>query len=340
MVILATIATVIASQAVISGAYSVSRQAVRLGYLPNLTVRHTSKRESGQIYVPAVNWLVFGSVLVLVVAFRSSEKLATLYGFAVTGTFLIDTTLFLIVASSMWHWSRARLITIGVLFGTVELAYFGANVTKIASGGWLPLCIALAISTMMLTWQAGRQIVTRRRNEMEGPLQDFVNDVHGSKLIRVPGTAVFPHPSKETTPLALRANVEANHVLHQHVVLVSVRVENVPYIHPDERVEVDQLVHPDDGIVHIGLRFGFQDEQDIPEALHLAIGSAERELDFDPDNATYFISRLTITRGDADGLATWRKRIFIGLAHNAANPAHNFCLPLDRTVVMGSHLDL
>jgi KUP system potassium uptake protein len=340
MVILATVATVIASQAVISGAYSVSRQAVRLGYLPNLTVRHTSKHESGQIYVPAVNWLVFGSVLVLVVAFRSSQKLATLYGFAVTGTFLIDTTLFLIVAASMWHWSRARLIAIGVLFGTVELAYFGANVTKIASGGWLPLCIALAISTAMLTWQAGRQIVTQRRQEMEGPLQDFVDEMQKADLVRVPGTAVFPHPTKETTPLALRANVEANHVLHEHVVLVSVRVENVPYVHEDERIEVDQLVHTDDGIVHIDLHFGFQDEQDIPEALRFAIGSADEELNFDPDAATYFISRLTLTRGDTDGMATWRKRIFIGLAHNAANPAQNFCLPLDRTVVMGSHLDL
>jgi KUP system potassium uptake protein len=340
LVVLATIATVIASQAVISGAYSVSRQAVRLGYLPNLTVRHTSKHESGQIYVPAVNWLVFGSVLVLVVAFRSSQKLATLYGFAVTGTFLIDTTLFLIVAASMWHWSRARLITIGVLFGAVELAYFGANVTKIASGGWLPLCIALAISTVMLTWQTGRQIVTRRRQAMEGPLQDFVDDMQVRELVRVPGTAVFPHPTKETTPLALRANVEANHVLHEHVVLVSVRVENVPYISEAQRVTIDQLVHRNDGIVHLELRFGFQDEQDIPEALRLAIGSAADELDFDAENATYFISRLAITRGDADGMATWRKRIFIGLAHNAANPAERFCLPLDRTVVMGSHLDL
>ena len=340
LVILATFATVIASQAVISGAYSVSRQAVRLGYLPNLTVRHTSKHEGGQIYVPAVNWLVFGSVLALILAFRSSQKLATLYGFAVTGTFLIDTTLFLIVAASMWHWSRPRLITVGVLFGVVEISFFGANVTKIASGGWLPLCIALAISTVMLTWQAGRQIVTRRRAEMEGPLQDFVDDMRERELVRVPGTAVFPHPTKETTPLALRANVDANHVLHEHVVLVSVRVENVPYIHEDERVEIDHLVHTDDGIVHVELRFGFQDEQDIPESLHLAIGSAEQELNFDPDDATYFISRLTLTRGDADGMATWRKRIFIGLAHNAANPANNFCLPLDRTVVMGSHLDV
>jgi KUP system potassium uptake protein len=340
MVVLATIATIIASQAVISGAYSVSRQAVRLGYLPNLTVRHTSKHESGQIYVPAVNWLVFGSVLILMLAFRSAEKLATLYGFAVTGTFLIDTTLFLIVASSMWHWSRARLITVGAIFGIVELAYFGANVTKIASGGWLPLCIALAISTVMLTWQAGRQIVTRRRQVMEGPLQDFVDGIHDLDLVRVPGTAVFPHPTKDTTPLALHANVDANQVLHEHVVLVSVLVENVPYVPASERVEVDQLVHTDDGIVHIALRFGFQDEQDIPACLRLAHGSAKDELNFDADGATYFISRLTITRGDSDDMATWRKRLFIGLARNAANPADNFCLPIDRVVVMGAHLEL
>jgi KUP system potassium uptake protein len=340
LVVLATLATVIASQAVISGAYSVSRQAVRLGYLPNLTVRHTSTRESGQIYVPAVNWLVFGSVLVLILAFRSSEKLATLYGFAVTGTFLIDTTLFLVVAASMWHWSRARLITIGVIFGAVEVAYFGANVTKIASGGWLPLLIAIAISTAMLTWQTGRRIVTARRTEMEGPLQDFVDEIQERSLVRVPGTAVFPHPSKETAPLALRANVDYNHVLHEHVVLVSVRVENVPYVPESERIAVDQLVHSDDGVVHIELHFGFQDEQDIPTSLRLARGSAEEELNFDPDEATYFISRLTLTRGERGGMATWRKRLFIGLAHNAANPAHNFCLPLDRTVVMGSHLDV
>jgi KUP system potassium uptake protein len=280
-------------------------------------------------------------VLVLILAFRSSQKLATLYGFAVTGTFLIDTTLFLIVAASMWHWSRPRLITIGVLFGVVELAYFGANVTKIASGGWLPLCIALVVSTVMLTWQTGRRIVTERRTELEGPLQDFVDELHERKLVRVPGTAVFPHPTKETTPLALRANVEANHVLHEHVVLVSVKVENVPYVHQDERVEVDQLVHRDDGIVHVMLRFGFQDEQDIPESLQQAVGSADQELDFDCATATYFISRLALNRGATDdGMATWRKRIFIGLAHNAANPAQNFCLPIDRTVVMGSHLDL
>jgi KUP system potassium uptake protein len=339
MVILATMATVIASQAVISGAYSVSRQAVRLGFLPNLTVRHTSQRESGQIYVPAINWLVFGSVLILVLGFRSSSRLATLYGFAVTGTFLIDTTLFLIVAMTVWHWAPWKGIAVGLLFGVVEISYFGANVTKIASGGWLPLLIAAIVATVMTTWQLGRKIVTAKREEMEGPLQHFVDELHERDLTRVPGTAVFPHPTKETTPLALRANVEFNHVLHEHVVLVSVRAETVPYVPIDERIEVDSLVHAHDGVVHIEVRFGFQDEQDLPATLRRAIGMSE-ELQFDPEEASYFLSRLTIQHGDLEGMARWRKRLFVGLAHNAANPASNFCLPDDRTVIMGAHLEL
>ena len=339
MVVLATMATVIASQAVISGAYSVSRQAVRLGFLPNLTVRHTSNREMGQIYVPAVNWLVFGSVLVLIVTFRSSARLATLYGFAVTGTFLIDTTLFLIVTVTVWKWARWKTIAIGLLFGIVEIAYFGANITKIFSGAWLPLVIAAVISTAMLTWQHGRRIVTERRIALEGPLQEFVEELRRMKLTRVPGVAVFPHPTKETTPLALRANVQHNHVLHEHVVVVSVRAENVPFVPPEDRMTVDELHHADDGVVHIDVRFGFQDEQDLPDMLCKAIGRSE-ELNFDPGDASYFLSRLSLQRGNGPGMAQWRKRIFIGLAHNAANPAEKFCLPIDRTVVMGAHIDL
>jgi KUP system potassium uptake protein len=339
MVILATLATVIASQAVISGAYSVSRQAMRLGFLPNLTIRHTSTRESGQIYVPAVNWLLFGSVLIVMLGFRSSSRLATAYGVAVTGTFVITTVLFLIVAATVWHWAKWKLITAGVVFGTVEIAYFAANLTKIVSGGWLPLAIASAVVIVMTTWQAGRRIVTDRRTDLEGPLQAFVDELRDRKLTRVPGTAVFPHPTKETTPLALRANVNFNHVLHEHVVVVSVRAQNVPYVPRDEQIAVDALGYSDDGIVHLDVRYGFQDEQDIPDALHRAVGMSE-ELELDPDEASYFLSRLSIQRGDRTGMMRWRKRLFIGLAHNAANPAASFCLPEDRTVVMGAHLEL
>ncbi len=339
LVVLATLATVIASQAVISGAYSVSRQAMRLGFLPNLTIRHTSTRESGQIYIPAVNWLLFGSVLVLMLAFRSSNRLAAAYGLADIGTFVTTSSLFIIVAATIWKWPRWKLIAIGTVFGVVELSYLGANITKIPSGGWLPLVIATALITAMTTWQAGRRIITARRIDLEGPLQDFVDDLHERKLPRVPGTAVFPHPTKETTPLALRANVEFNHVLHEHVVVMSLQPQNVPHVALDEQIQVDELTYTDDGIVHVAVRYGFQDEQDIPDALHRAQGLTA-ELDIDPENASYFLSRLSIQRGDKPGMARWRKRLFIGLMHNAANPAANFCLPEDRTVVMGAHLEL
>jgi KUP system potassium uptake protein len=339
LVVLATIATVIASQAVISGAYSVSRQAVRLGFLPNLTVRHTSRREMGQIYVPAVNWLLFGAVLVVMLTFRSSSRLATAYGLAVTGTFLITTTLFLIVAATSWRWSTWKLLTAGTVFGLTELIYFAANVTKIHNGGWLPLLIAAVVVIVMTTWQSGRSIVTHKRTELEGPLMDFVDKVREKQLIRVPGTAVFPHPTKETTPLAMRANVEFNHVLHEHVVIVSIRSMNVPYVAREERVAVDPLHYEDDGIVHVEARFGFQDEQDLPDVLHQVVGMSD-ELDFDPDRVFYFLSRISIQRGEGLAMMRWRKRLFLGLAHNAANPAERFHLPENRTIVMGAHLEL
>ncbi|PZS36875.1 MAG: hypothetical protein DLM58_00700 [Pseudonocardiales bacterium] len=314
---------------------------MRLGFLPHLNIRHTPKREGGQIYVPAVNWLLFGSVLVVVLTFQSSSRLATAYGLAVTGTFVITTTLFVIVAATVWTWPKWKLIATGVGFGLIELAYFAANVTKVASGGWLPLVIAAVTVTVtvMTTWQLGRRIITARRRELEGPLQGFVDDVGEPELTRVPGAAVFPHPSKETTPLALRANVEFNHVLHEHVVIVSARAENVPYVPPDERIDVDALGYTDDGIVHLDVRYGFQDEQDLPDAVRRAKGMSE-ELDIDAETPLYFLSRASIHLGDTPGMARWRKRLFIALPHNAANPADSFHLPDDRTVVMGGHLEL
>ncbi|GAY09099.1 potassium transporter Kup [Pseudonocardia sp. N23] len=339
LVVLATFATVIASQAVISGAFSVSRQAVRLGYLPHLTVRHTSTHESGQIYVPAVNWLLFAGVLVLMVAFTSSDKLATAYGLAVTGTLMLTTTLFLMYAHTKWRWPTWQLVLTGIVFGGLELLYFAANVTKIPHGGWLPLLIAAIVVTVMTTWQRGRQIVTGRRIELEGPLPEFVQKLRDDRVPRVPGIAVFPHPTNQTAPLALRANVEFNKVLHERVVIVSVQSLNVPYVPLTERLTVDDLGDVEDGVVHVTARFGFQDPPDIPQLLRDCRSMSE-ELDFDSDTASYFLSRLTIERGRSGGMASWRTRLFIGLSHNAATPAAFFKLPLERTVVMGSRIEI
>jgi KUP system potassium uptake protein len=339
LIVLATAATVIASQAVISGAFSVSQQAVRLGYLPRLTVRHTSASESGQIYVPTVNWLLFGGVLILVATFRSSSSLATAYGLAVTGTLLISTTLFLVHAATAWHWAPWRIAGLGVLFGGIELLYFSANLTKIVHGGWLPLLVAAVVIVVMTTWQRGRRTVTARRTDLEGPLQEFLDELP-DQVVRVPGTAVFPHPTKETAPLALRANVEFNHVLHERVLIVSLVQTSVPHVPLDQRLTVDDLEHPQDGVVHVSARFGFQDVQDVPAVLRQACELSPELSTGDPEQALYYISRITIERGSEPGMRMWRKRLFVGLAHNAASPAVSFRLPTERTVVMGSRVDL
>jgi KUP system potassium uptake protein len=339
MVILATAATVIASQAVISGAFSMSRQALRLGFLPHLRIRQTSRHEYGQIYVPGINWGLFAAVLLVVFTFRSSTRLATAYGVAVTGTFLITTTLFLVVARTLWHWSTWRWVLVGIIFGGTELIYFAANLTKVTHGGWLTLLIAVIVFTVMLTWQRGREIVTARRIEMEGPLPEFIDRLHAMNVLRVPGTAVFPHPTKETAPLALRANVAHNHVLHERVVILSGRTANIPHVPWDQRLSVDQLGDPNDGIIHIAAEFGFQDPTDFPEVLR-RIAGLHPETDLNLDDASYFLSRITLRRTNRPGMATWRKQLFLALAHNAASQAEFLRLPEDRTVVLSAEVPL
>jgi KUP system potassium uptake protein len=341
MVVLATAATIIASQAVISGAFSVSRPALRLGYLPYLRIRQTSAREYGQIYVAGINWGLFAAVMLIVLTFRSSARLATAYGVAVTGTFLITTTLFLVVARARWRWPTWRLVLVGVVFGGVELTFFSANLTKVTHGGWLTLFIALIVFTVMLTWQRGRQIVTARRAEMEGPLPDFIAAINTNQVpvTRVPGTAVFPHPNKDTAPLALRANVTYNHVLHEHVVIITGRTANVPHIPWDQRLTVDGLGDPDDGIVHVDAEFGFQDPTDFPAVLRRVVGLMP-ELDLDPDDASYFVSRITLRRTVRPGMVTWRKALFIALAQNAPSQAEALCLPNERTIVMSGEIPI
>lgn len=341
MVILATAATVIASQAVISGAFSLSRQAVQLGLLPPLTIRQTSKREGGQIYMPAVNALLFIGVMTVMLAFGSSDRLSTAYGISVTGALVVDTLLLVLVARPLWQWAPWKIAAASIVFGGLELTFLAGNFSKILNGGWVPLLIAAAVITVMTAWRRGRQLVLEDRKTKEGSLSEFIDELREQNLPRVPGIAVFPHPNKESTPLALRANVKHNHVLHEHVIIVSVKTAPIPHVPTLEAFDYDDLGYADDGIEYLGIRFGFSDDQDIPRALRAACRAGI--LPIDPHDfvyASYFISRGAIRTKRTPGMARWRRSLFIALAHNAADPAARFGLPALRTVTMGSDVEI
>lgn len=340
LVVLATAATVIASQAVITGAFSITYQAVQLGYLPRLRTVHTSTQAFGQIYVPFVNWALMIGVLALVLAFQSSAALAYAFGMAVTGTFIITTLLYVYVERRAGT-PLPRLVVLATVLLAAELLVFAANLTKLLSGAWLPLLIALVLFTVMTTWYRGRALVTRNRERQEGSLTSFVKDLHTRRppLARVEGTAVFLNRGKETTPLAMRANVERNHVLHSHVVIMSVDTAPVPYVERAERIKVDSLGPTDDGISHVQATVGYLDQTDVPDLLRLA-GEVGLEAPLKEVDATYFLSTIELTAGTDDGLAPWRKRLFMATSHITSDAAESFGLPRDRSIVMGSRIEI
>jgi KUP system potassium uptake protein len=342
MVLLATTATVIASQSVISGAFSVTRQAVQLGFLPPVVIRYTSEHEIGQIFVPAVNRALYVAVVAVVVAFGSSTALSSAYGVAVTGTFILNTILFLAVARLLWQRPIWQIALGVVAFLTVEVTFFAANLTKIVHGGWLPLVIAASVFLILTTWRKGRDLVTDRRNRMEGPLHEFVQHLNAGDppAVRVSGTAVFLHGNPATTPLALSANVRHNHVVHDNVVIMSIQTERVPRIRDAERLRSERLGDPYDGISVLTARFGFQEDTDVPTTLRLAYHMNLLERDCDPRNASYFLSQIAVVRGETHVMMPWRKALFITLVRNAANPVDYFRVPDERTVIMGERIAL
>ncbi|MEV6923272.1 KUP/HAK/KT family potassium transporter [Dactylosporangium sp. NPDC051485] len=341
LVVLATAATVIAAQAVITGAYSVAAQAAELGYLPRLRVAHTSESQIGQIYVPWINWLLLVSVLTLVFAFRSSVALAFAFGMAVTGTITITTLLFFYIAARRWRIPRWLLIAAAAALLAVDLLFVAANLTKFVHGAWLPLLIGLTAFTVMTTWQQGRRIVTAERQQEEGSLREFVDELRADRfrLARVPGTAIFLNRGKDTTPLAMRANVEHNHVRHEHVLILALQTEPVPRVPPADRITVDNLGYGDDGIIHVTIRFGYMDTPDVPAALRL-LDPATTEGPLQLDTASYFLSKIDLRRGDRPTMPGWRKRLFIATSYITADAAEHFGLPRDRTVIMGSHIEV
>ena len=341
MVLLATAATIIASQAVITGAYSLASQAVQLGYLPRLRVVHTSASTYAQIYMPWINGMLMVAVLILVFAFRSSAPLSYAYGMAVTGTMTITTLLFLYNARTRWQ-TPLWLIVIGggALLG-VDLMFVAANLTKLVHGAWLPLLIALMVFTIMMTWQRGQEVVTREREKAEGPLREFVDQLAElcPRLMRVPGTAVFLKRSKQTAPLAMRANVEYNHVLHEHVVIMAIDTLPVPRVPDSERMEVDELGYASDGIIDVTAHFGYMETPDVLAALRL-LDPARTEGPIAIEDAFYVLSKIELTMGESPTMAPWRKRLFIATSYLTADAAEYFHLPRSRTVIVGSRIEV
>lgn len=341
MVLLATAATVIASQAVITGAFSVASQAVQLGYLPRLRVVHTSAKAYGQIYVPSMNGILMVGVLVLVFSFKSSAALAYAFGMAVTGTITISTILFLYIARTRWHTPLWVVLIGGGALVVVDLLFLAANLTKLVHGAWLPLLIALVAFTIMRTWERGRIITTKAREEAEGSLREFIDQIADCQppLARVRGTAVFLNRGKETAPLAMRANVEHNHVRHEHVIILSIVTVPVPRVPDAERLDVDALGFEEDGIIHVTAHIGYMEAPDVAAILRL-LDAEQTEGQIAVDEASYFLSKLELARGKEKTMPGWRKRLFIATSKFSADASVYFGLPQERTVIMGERIEV
>jgi KUP system potassium uptake protein len=334
MVILATVATVIASQAVISGAYSVTQQLVQLGYLPRVTIKHTSKRIRGQIYIPVVNWFLLVAVVCLVLGFRNPEHLAAAYGVALSAIFATNTLLAFTVFRVLWRKPLWLVIPGAALFLTIELTFFAANLGKLFSGGWLPLAVGSVFFVVLTTWRRGRTLLARRVRENRTSLRRFLNRLVVEQPTRVPGTAVFLSSSPDSAPVALLNNLEHNHVVHEHVVLLTIKTAGAPHVPDAERLSVERLRL---GFVTITARLGYQEAPDVPTLLRLA----RREgLDVDVENASYYVNHISLIPGSDGGMANWRKRLFTLLYKNSTPAARYFEIPPDRVVEVGAYVEM
>jgi len=334
VVLLATAATVIASQALISGAFSLTMQAVQFGYLPRLRIEHTSAREFGQIYIPAVNWVLMVACIGLVLGFRSSSNLAAAYGVGVSMDMVITTVLFYALAKERWRWGGLAAGLLAGSFLAIDLSFFGANVLKVPQGGWFPLVVAALIFTLMTTWKRGRQILSTRLDEKVTPLREFVKSVTEGNFPRVPGTAIFMFRSPDRTPFSLAQNVECNKVLHERVVLLAVETEVVPRVRLTRRAEVKSLGQ---GFYQVVLHFGFMEAPDVPAALERVKLDGER---LDLEEVTYFLGRETVFATKRAGMALWREKLFAFLARNALPASTFFRLPPERVIEIGAQVEL
>ena len=332
LIALATLSTVIASQAVITGAFSVSRQALQLGYLPRMHIQHTSESTQGQVYMPRINWGLMVGVMALVLTFKSSGNLAAAYGIAVTGDMVITTLLAAIVFHEIWGWGKLRTGLLVSLFLVIDLAFFSANVLKIPDGGWVPLLIGIVIFTLMLTWKMGRSLLYNRLKNEAMAIEPFIEAVGAHPPARVPGTALFMTPNPEGVPSAMLHNLKHNKVLHEKVVILTVRFTDYPHTNDEERVAVERLPY---GFYRVTVQYGFKDEPDLPRDLLLC---KVKNLELDPMDTSFFIGKEILKASGALGMAYWRKKIFIGLFRSAETITNQFKLPPNRVVELGAQV--
>ena len=334
LIALATAATIIASQAVISGAFSLTRQAVQLGYSPRLRIEHTSSREIGQIYVPLVNWGLMLLTCVLVLGFETSSHLAGAYGVALSALMLITTLMFYVMSREVWRWSFARAAAVAGLFLCVDLPFFAANSLKIRYGGWVPLAIALVIFTLMTTWKDGRLVLAKRMQEKTVALKMLLADLAAEPPVRVPGTAVFMYGTTDGTPPALVHNLAHNKVLHERVVFLTMVTDDVPHVSPPERVRVKPLGK---GLYSVIARYGFMDDPDIEDVL---AACGVKSLDIPITGTTFFLGRETLVASDRPGMAHWREQLFAFMSRNALRATAFFKIPADQVFEVGAQVEL
>ncbi|HJU57097.1 MAG TPA: potassium transporter Kup [Pyrinomonadaceae bacterium] len=334
LIVLATCAAIIASQALISGAYSLTMQAIQLGFMPRLKIEHTSSTEMGQIYIPALNWALMLGCIAIVVGFGSSSSLAAAYGVAVTATMVITTILLGVVARQKWGWSLPLVLALSGFFLIIDLAFFGANIIKIPHGGWFPLVVGALIFLLMTTWKKGRRILAARLLSRAHPIEDFLRGISKNPPARVPGTAVFMNGTAAGTPPALMHNLEHNKVLHERVVLLTVKTKQAPYVEQRDRVTIEPLGHE---FYRMIISYGFMEDPDIPKVLD-ELGPPGPT--FDPMNTTYFLGRETVMASKTPGMMVWREKLFALMSRNASSATAYFCLPPNRVVELGSQIEI
>lgn len=334
MVVLATMATIIASQAIITGSFSLTQQAVQLGYLPRVNIIHTSEDERGQIYIPHVNWLLFGAIVFLVLEFRSSSNIAGAYGVALTTTMLITTLLAFFAMRKVWKWSLPLALVVCTTFLIADISFFGSNMLKIAHGGWFPLALGLGIYMVMRTWNWGRKILLRKIDEETQPIQKFIDEFMSTRLMTISGTAIYMSSNPKGTPSALAKNLKHNKILHKQIIVLSIIFEKAPHVNPEETVFIE---NPTEGFYRVVFHYGFMDKANIKQIIEIL---NKKGILVKMEKTTFFMGRELLVVKDKAGLKRFRKKLFILLSRNSQRATEYFNIPDDRVFEVGSQIEL